>query len=207
MEDFGHEEHCPPVEGVARFSALMKEVRQGSQDAAEQVWRQYGPHVLHVVRRSLQQRMRTQFDSQDFSQAVWASFFAELPDEAQLDTPAALVRFLSRLARNKVVEEHRKLHARGRNLDREEPLDPAAGGSELIDKRSPSPSQEAVADDLVAQLTAGQPPLYGRIVQMRREGLRTAEIAEREQTTTRRVRRVMRHLTSVFKRQRSDRYE
>jgi RNA polymerase sigma factor (sigma-70 family) len=198
MDDSRRTVLSQPDEGLAEFSALMEQVRLGSPQAAEQLWQKYGPYVVHVVRRSLHRRVRSQFDSQDFAQAAWASFFNHLPEARRFDTPGALVGFLSKLARNKVVTEHRRLHGTDRGVQLERRLDDSAAASEYIDARTPTPSQEAVADELVERLTAGQPPLYGRIVRMRREGFTAVEIAEREKTSTRTVRRVLTDLKKLL---------
>jgi RNA polymerase sigma-70 factor (ECF subfamily) len=57
------------------FRSLMEQLRQGSQDAAWELIEQYGPLVKRVVRRNLDHGLRSKFDSVDFVQAVWGSFF------------------------------------------------------------------------------------------------------------------------------------
>jgi DNA-directed RNA polymerase specialized sigma24 family protein len=152
----------------------------------------------------LHHRLRPRFDSQDFAQAAWASFFADLPKAPQLDTPAALVGFLSRIARNKVIVEHRRLHGPERDLKRQRRLRRSASDRRDIDSKVPTPSQQAAAEDIVEQVTADQPPLYGRVVQMRLDGMGTVEIARQEHTTTRTVRRVLAHVKQLFVRRLRD---
>ncbi|HWB09355.1 MAG TPA: sigma-70 family RNA polymerase sigma factor [Pirellulales bacterium] len=207
MEKIGNDNPGLPGDGSGRFSELMEQVRLGSHQAAEELWRQYGPYVVHVVRRSLHHRLRARFDSQDFAQAAWASFFAELPRAAQLDTPAALVGFLSRIARNKVIVEHRRLHGPERNVKRQRQLRSSAADRRYVDPKLPTPSQQAAAEDMVEQVTADQPPLYGRVVQMRLDGMGTVEIARQENTTTRTVRRVLAHVKQLFVRRLRDHRE
>jgi RNA polymerase sigma factor (sigma-70 family) len=187
-----------PTGGGDEFASLMEQVRQGSHEAAETLWREYGPCVIHVVRRSLNQSLRPHLDSQDFAQDVWASFFRELPDAEKVASPGALVRFLTRMARNKVLEEHRRQHTLRRNVD----LDVSHGlfldDDEQIDEREPTPSQVVAAEVLVDELTGGQPPECRRVVQMRREGLTDIEIAARVRTSTRNVRRIFTELKRLF---------
>lgn len=199
MDDIGNDKPRLPDDGAEQFSALMEQVRLGSHDAAEQLWRQYGPYVIHVVRRSLHHRLRSRFDSQDFAQAAWASFFGELPDASQLDSPSALVNFMCRVARNKVIAEHRRLHGPERNVKRQRRLRRARTNPSYVDPKLPTPSQQVVAHDIVEQLTADQPSLYRRVVQMRLKGMRTTEIAKQENTTTRTVRRVLAHVKRLLK--------
>ncbi|HET6881710.1 MAG TPA: sigma-70 family RNA polymerase sigma factor [Pirellulales bacterium] len=182
----------------AEFAALMDQVRQGSQEAAEKLWREYGPCVIHVVRRALNQNLRSQLDSQDFSQDVWASFFRELPDAGKVSTPTELLHFLTRMARNKVFDGHRRLHAHRRSVELEVSHGVFLDGDERIDEREPTPSQVVAANVLIDEMTLGQPPEARRVVQMRRDGLTEAEIAAREQMSTRSVRRIITHIKRLF---------
>src|SRR5882724_4971958 len=62
------------------FHDLMQKVLTGSQEAAQELFRDYEPYLLFAIRRKLDKRMRSKFDSADFAQDVWASFF-ETPDK------------------------------------------------------------------------------------------------------------------------------
>lgn len=180
------------------FSTLIEQVRQGSQDAAEQLWRQYGGHVLHVVRRMVSRRMRTPLDSEDFSQSVWASFFCHMPDASQIDSPEALIKVLVHLARCKVIEERRRLYRKQRDVGREEQI---SEDQEPIDGRMPTPSQVAVADELVEQLdtlSAAKSSTCGRVVRMSRDGFTAVEIAQEEEISSRSVRRMLRDVKERF---------
>lgn len=197
MSANGHEDRN--LTGSAQtFSTLIDEVRNGSQEAAEQLWRQYGGHVLHVVRRLVNQRMRSLLDSEDFSQAVWASFFARMPDASDIDSPEALIRVLVQLARCKVAEERRRLYRKQRNITRQEPF---SDGNDPIDERMPTPSQVAVAQDLVENLdslAAVKSSKFGRVVRMSRDGFSAVEIAEKEEISSRSVRRILRDVRRRF---------
>ena len=57
--------------------------------------------------------------------------------------------------------------------------------------RGPTPSQDAQANDRMAQLTAGRSPEEVRIVELRRMGLTYEEIAQRTGKNERSVRRVI----------------
>lgn len=184
----------------ANFAALMEQVREGSQEAAEEVWRQYGPYVVYVVRRSLHQSLRSHVDSQDFAQDVWASFFRQLPDAGQFDSPDALFGFLTRMARNKVIDEYKRLHRQVRDVERDISHGVFLDKDERIDENEPTPSQLIAAEDLVDGLAANDSPESYRIVRMRREGLTDVEIAAREETSTRSVRRVIKHIKRLFRR-------
>src|SRR5258708_5874829 len=92
------------------FASLMRRVQEGDEDAAWELLDEYGPHIIRAVRRVLTDRMRSKVDSTDFAQSVWASFFANVATADRFDRPEALMAYLGRLARNKVIEEFRRLH-------------------------------------------------------------------------------------------------
>lgn len=201
MDDIGNDNPRLPEEGPDDFARLMAQVRFGSSEAAEQLWRKYGPYVVHAVRRSLHRTLRSRFDSQDFVQAAWASFFSDLPDTSRLDSPAALVSFLTTVARNKVVAETRRQRGPERSIQRQRRLRRPRTNQRYVDRKSPRPSQQVAAEDIVEQVIADQPDRYGRVVQMRLDGMDVSEIAEHENTTARTVRRVMSHVRELFAKQ------
>src|SRR5205823_8032332 len=79
---------------------LLDEAAAGSEEAARQLTAQYGTYLHLAVRRWLHRRMRSMFDSVDFVQDVWASFFASGFDRETFTHPAQLINFLQEMARN-----------------------------------------------------------------------------------------------------------
>lgn len=59
-----------PVEDDDDFFYLIGRVREGSEDAAWQLVERYGGHIRRTVRRALDPRLRSKFDSLDFVQSV-----------------------------------------------------------------------------------------------------------------------------------------
>ena len=53
------------------FRSLICHVREGSEDAAWDLVEQYGEAIRRAVRRALNERLRSKFDSLDFVQLVW----------------------------------------------------------------------------------------------------------------------------------------
>ena len=96
------------IDEQQNFAALMQHVREGSEQAARELFAIFGSDVLAAVRRKLNRKMRSKVDSQDLSQAVWASFFGHLDAISQFDQPDALVAFLIRVATNKTIDECRR---------------------------------------------------------------------------------------------------
>lgn len=180
---------------LARFAALMQQVRSGSDEAARELLELYSAHVCRIIRRRLGRELRSKYDSDDFAQAVWASFFANREMACQFEQPEALMAFLARLASNKLIDQRRHLAAAKRNISRERSLD----GSSLAADRTlagdqPTPSQFAIANEQWERLTADQPSHYRRILALRAGGATHQEIAAELGVSTKTVQRVLEKL-------------
>ncbi len=176
----------------SEFAELMERVHDGSQDAAWQLLEKYGPHVKRYVRRSLNQEMRSRFDSLDFAQVVWASFFREPDRFRRLESPQALLAFLASLARNKVVGTRRQMASKKNDVNRE------IGFGELEEELEircatpdPTPSAVAVARERWHQIVDNQPESVRRIVELRFMGATYPEIAEQLNIHERTARRAI----------------
>ena len=185
----------PPEED---FRRLMERVRAGCPDAAKEVCRRYGGHIRVMVRRRLSRRMRPQYDSLDFLQDVWASFFAAPPAEGDLDDPQLLIRHLSRLALNKVADEYRRrFRVKKRDARREQPLGTAGlnmGRSVDPPVRDPTPSQVAIANEHWEYLVRSTPNRYRLVLEMLRLGYTHAEIAERTELHVKVIQRLVQRM-------------
>jgi RNA polymerase sigma-70 factor (ECF subfamily) len=177
------------------FATLMRRLEEGSADAARELFERYGPHIRRVVRRKLHQKLRSKFDSLDFVQDVWASFFAATDRPRRFEQPEALIAFLARVAHNKVVATFRQRFQTDKyNVNRERSLDSAVVGPTDLAAREPSPSQLAVAHEQWDRLLKGQPLHYQRILILLRQGKTHQEIARELDLNEKTVRRVIQKL-------------
>jgi RNA polymerase sigma factor (sigma-70 family) len=178
-----------------QFDSLMQRVENGSDEAIRELLETYGSHILRTIRRRLSRHIRSQFDSGDFYQAVWASFFTndQMPKFA---TEEDLVTFLSRVAGNKVINECRKqLQTQKRDLTRERSLFDSATEKVIpVAANCPTPSEVVVAKETVEQLVEGHPTVYRRILQLRTNGSTFEEIAGELGVNEKTVRRVVKRL-------------
>ena len=178
------------------FRALIEDAQAGSQDAIRQLIDQYAPHIIRTVRRRLSRSIRAKFDSIDFAQAVWASFFAGSQQFARFDRPEELMGYLATLARNKVVDEtRRRMMTEKYNVNRERSLnDSNLLSARRLAAQEPSPSEVAVADELWKRLLRGQPAQYRQILELRRNGNTQQQIAEQLGVNERTVRRTIQRI-------------
>lgn len=179
----------------AGFSALIAQVRAGREEAVLALLEQYGPHVVRVVRRRMNPRLRGRFDSQDFTQAVWASFFGHLPEITQLNQPQELVRFLSRVASNKVIDAGRRAQVRHETSADSSSEEMQSAQDLRLKVSEPTPSQHAMARESWDHLLQDESDDDRTVVELRRTGLTQQEIASQLGISERQVRRILTRLS------------
>jgi RNA polymerase sigma-70 factor (ECF subfamily) len=176
------------------FERAVAELSSGSEQAVWEFIQTYGPHIQRLVRRRLHQSMRSKFDSIDFVQMVWASFFTDPLQIARFKTPNDLLRFLAAIARNKVLEEsRRRTKFQKYNVNRERPLEQ----SELPESsrhKFETPSQFAIAQETWETMIDHQSERNQTILEMRRNGATFIEIGATLGIHERTVRQVVRKL-------------
>jgi RNA polymerase sigma factor (sigma-70 family) len=175
------------------FRALMKRVRQGCAEAVTQVLETYGQNVLRVVRRRLSKRLRSTYDSRDFTQDVWTAFFGREIATREFASPDELLAYLITLARNKLADAHRQRMRDGHfDASLEKSLDGSAAAEavKLADVQ-PTPSQVAMAKEKWDELKNRVDRPARRILELLRKGLTPAEVAQKLGVNERTVRRVV----------------
>jgi RNA polymerase sigma factor (sigma-70 family) len=183
----------PDIDDLAE---LLAKAKTGDDAAIAQFLSRFELEVRMMVRARLPKKLRTQFDSTDFAQAVWQSFFAGLRQKArEFDNSEHLRGYLSGVVRNKVLEQHRRLTRTEKyDLAREERLYVRRGNREIprdVVSPEPSPSQRLQATDRLAQLTAGRSPREVEVIKLRHAGLTFDQIAQETGINERTARRVI----------------
>jgi RNA polymerase sigma-70 factor (ECF subfamily) len=175
------------------FRLLLERVQSGSQAATCELIDRYGPHIVRAVRRKLNKAIRSKFDSVDFVQAVWASFFSAPKPITDFRKPGELVGYLAALAQHKVIDEtRRRMETQKYNVNRERSLTDSHSPVAQVPVMQPSPSQVAVADELWNRMLQGRPERHRRILELRREGNTHQQIADKLDVNEKTVRRVIR---------------
>jgi RNA polymerase sigma-70 factor (ECF subfamily) len=183
------------------FAGLIARVKEGDEVAIGRLIERFGPDVRMMVRRRLPARLRSQFDTVDFTQVVWQSVIVDCRERSEpFEDPRHLLRFLAGVVHNKVTQEYRRrTRTRKYDIGREEPLYVRRGDRDVpreLPADDPTPSEAVQAGDRMDQLTAGRSPTKIRIVELRREGLTIDEVAARLDLHEKAVRRVIDSLRS-----------
>jgi RNA polymerase sigma-70 factor (ECF subfamily) len=178
------------------FQSVLKRAQGGSQEAAQELHDTYVKYVRQCVRHKMWRRLRTRYDSADFVQQVWASFFSDgnkLPD---FETPEELIKFLQTVAQRKVLLEGRRQHSQKEDIERETRIDEQAShvAGPHPATQDPTPSAVAVYREEYDRLVEQQVPEVREVAEMRAQGSTFAEIAESLSIDESTARRFMRRL-------------
>jgi len=179
-------------ENRSELEELLEQVRAGSEEAALRFIEIYGPHLRRIVREKLRVELRSKFDSLDFVQMVWASFFCEPNRTVEFDEPEKLIAYLSTVARNKVVQEYRRrICTQKYDVTREQSLEDTDPVESAASRKQATPSQVAMARERWARLVAGQPERNQRVFEMRINGATFPEISRALGIHERTARKIM----------------
>jgi len=185
-------------EGSRDLRALLARIRDGDEEAARELLARYESKVRLVVRRQLPRLLRSRFDSLDFLQSVWGSFFHRIrtgPND--LEEERNLIAFLAWAARNKVIDEYRRAASQKQDIHRESPLKFADdGGPEDVAAAGETPSQVAEAREMYGRLKALLPEDRRVILELKAAGFSSKEIGDRLGVSERTVQRVLEDLRS-----------
>ena len=178
------------------FRDLIRRVSEGSEDAAWELVQRYGETVRRAVRRKLNKKLRPKFDSMDFVQLVWSSFFRARHRLERFDRPGELAAFLVTMARNKVgMELRRRLLTEKYNVNREHSL----YESDIRNRadyagRQPVPVEVVIAREQWDRMLRDLPEHYREIIRLRLQGRTYRDIADSLQLAESTVRRFLKKL-------------
>lgn len=184
------EDDEPDKPNANRFSELLSRVQNGDAEASAQIVSEYGSHILRAVRRKMNRSIRDRFDSQDFAQAVWASFFGHISVVQRIGSQGELAGFLSKMASHKVIDAGRRRKVRSETPQSGSEL-PAVQKDNRTRMSQPTPSQFAVANEQWERLTDDEQPRDRDLLVLRRQGLTHSEIAKKIGVSDRQVRRIL----------------
>ena len=180
------------------IGVFIARIRAGDEEAATELLRRYEAKVRLVVRRQLPRLLRSKFDSLDFLQSVWGSFFHRVrTGPTDIEDEPNLVAFLAWAARNRVFDEYRRASSQKHDVRREEPL--WAGSDRTVELVAPleTPSEVAQAHETFERLQDLVPEDRRQVLALKAEGYSCREIGERLGLSERTVQRVIETLRDL----------
>jgi DNA-directed RNA polymerase specialized sigma24 family protein len=198
------------MSSIESVAGLIKEIRAGNRQAAEQVWDAYFPDLLRIARLHLRCDPRRTADEEDVALSALKSFFqaakkGRFPD---LTDREGLWRLLSRMTQRKAVTLIR------RNL-RQTSGGGKVRGESALGTREP-PGAECLADLAVDELTPEMAAIVAEncrrlldslgdtalqaIAIDKMSGYTNAEIAEKHGVALRTIERRLKLIRAIWKR-------
>ena len=173
------------------FTELLQKAIDGSAEAAGVLHERFASHLRRVIRRKLAAPLRRFFDSHDFLQDVWASFYAAPPVPGTFTEPDQLVAYLAGMASHKVTDAFRcRMQTAKHNGNGQVPFDShALRQSRLHAAHTPSPSERLVLEEEWDRLLDAQPPQRRRMLELLRLGYNPVQIAAKVDVCAKTVRR------------------
>src|SRR3954465_370700 len=184
-----------PQRGESELSEFLRRIQAGDEGAARELLQRYEPEVRLVVRRQLPRLLRSRFDSLDFLQSVWGSFFRRMRDApTEFEDSRHLVAFLARAAKNKVIDEYRRAASLKQDMHREEPLWGEGRRPKEVADPIDSPSELAQAREGFGRRRDLLPEERRTILELKAEGASSKDIGDRLGISERTVQRVLEDL-------------
>jgi RNA polymerase sigma factor (sigma-70 family) len=174
------------------FERLMERIRTGDPEVGNELFIRYGKAIQRVVRYRMDSRLRSQFDSLDFAQDAWASFFRIPAEDYTFQTPEELLAFLTRVVRHKVIDAFRKRCKHSKKEGRK-----FCHSQSYVDEkpaRQPTPSHVASVTEEWQRLLRNKPRKIQHALIMLRDGYSQREIAERLGLNLKRIQRLIKTL-------------
>jgi RNA polymerase sigma-70 factor (ECF subfamily) len=173
--------------GNEGFQALVRRVRDGDAQAAEELVRKYEPAIRRAARvRLIDTRLNRLLDSMDVCQSVLASFFVRAAlGQYELDTPDQLLKLLATMTRNKLANQVKGQGAIKRDFRRLDNLEsgntdgdaPRAGGIDAIPGPDRTPSTEVATRELLDEARRRLLPDERSLLEWREQGREWSDIA------------------------------
>ncbi len=184
-----------PQREEGQLADFLKRIQEGDESAARELLQRFEPEVRLVVRRQLPRLLRSRFDSLDFLQSVWGSFFRRMRDTpTDFEDSRHLVAFLARAAKNKVIDEYRRAASLKNDMHREEPLWGDGRRPKEVADPIDSPSEVAQAHEALDRMNALLPRERRTILELKAQGLSSRDIGDRLGISERTVQRVLEDL-------------
>lgn len=182
--------HPEPTEWTSLV--LLERYRAGDDRAAEAIFGRYFDRLTALARAHLADRLARRVDPEEVVLSAYRSFFVAAGDgRYTLGRGGDLWRLLAGITRHKLLHRVRHETAQRRSAARDESIDRLAAGAVAASR--PAPDWQAAVElaDELELIFARLDPFARRVLELRLQGLRLAEIAADTDRAERSVRRAL----------------
>ena len=175
---------------------LLAQWRDGSQQAAEELFRRYVDRLMALARSRLSEQMAGRIDPEDVVQSAYRSFFVGAREgRFEVQRGGDLWRLLVAITLHKLRGQVDYHTADKRSVASEQAQDYAAGMPPVpLLSREPSPLEAVTLWDEVEQMLRELDPLPRQVLELRLQGHNQAEIAVALRCSQRTVIRVLKRI-------------
>jgi RNA polymerase sigma-70 factor (ECF subfamily) len=177
---------------------LLNRWRAGDEDAARQLFAFYVDRLLSLARQRIGQRLASRVDPEDVIQSVFHSFFKGVKaGQYQIDDSDDVCKLLARITVHKTFRQIAFHQAAKRNFNMETGQGDEAQQQllSLLD-RGPSPEAANQFVDQLEHFLQQLRPEDRKILELRMQGYKDVEIAEKLNISDRKIRRLMERVRS-----------
>jgi RNA polymerase sigma-70 factor (ECF subfamily) len=181
------------------IQALVERCRAGDQDAARELVQLYADRLAALARQRLSQRMGRRIDPEDVVQSVFRTFFSRSRDgQFQVQEPADLWRLLARITVHKTFRQIAHHKAAKRDVSLETSQGNAAQDHllSLLD-HGPTPEEAHQFGDQVEHFQKQLGDTEQRVLELRLQGYKDVEIAQKLKISDRTIRRLMERVRAL----------
>ncbi len=172
---------------------LLNRWRNGDEDAARELFQIYEERLLGLARQRISQRFGSRLDPEDVVQSVFRTFFTRSQEgKFQVEKPDDVWKLLARITVHKTFRQiafHRAAK-RNVNMEKSQGDDSQDYVLSLLD-RGPTPEIANQFLDQVEHLVNRLRPDHRQILELRLQGYKDVEIAEKLNISDRTIRRAM----------------
>jgi RNA polymerase sigma-70 factor (ECF subfamily) len=190
------------------FDHLIARLREGDDEAAEEIFRRFAHRLVLLARSRLDRRVQGKLDPEDVLQSVFRSFFVRLADgQFDLKDWDNLWSLLVRITLRKCGRQIAALRVARRDYRRElTPLGSTVSSRDGWEglAREPDPEEAATLADTVEWVLKGLDAKQQEIVVLRLQGHLVSEISQTVGRTERTVHRVLAHVRNALQRLEDD---
>ena len=188
------------------FQLLVDRVKQGDSLAWSQFVEQYDPKLRRVIRNRLRlfsRKLRSVYDTGDFSSELWATLMERLPS-LQIQNESDFLAFMNHIAYQKIIDVARRQVAIKRDSNRDRSFYINSYQSHgLFEPKShePSPSQYAMAEEVRERLTHEAGLIESDsalIIRLKSQNYTNHEVAEATGMNLRKIQRLLKSLRDHF---------
>jgi len=188
------------------FVQLMERVRQGDQDAAREICRNYFERLVRLASKHMNEGLRQKEDPADVVNSVLKSFFHRQRDRPfDVCSPESLWGLLAKITLRKCGHRVEHYLAARRDIRREAAVPESVADSSAVESvgaiaREPSPDEVATFRDLLDELMRDMDDLEREIVRLRLENYSVPEISRKVGRSEHRVRKLLDRVADLWQR-------